>query len=134
MKKIIYILILGISFLSCKKELKKENSSETETKMELKFCFFNATDYDLKNITIGLPDTTLVYDRIEKYSKTDWINVKSAYYYGFIRFYDKNGRKYLYRPIDYVGEKLYEKGEMKFIIKSIDSTKTDFEFESIYPE
>jgi len=75
----------------------------------------------------------LTYKRLKKNTQTEWTNIESAYYYGFVRFYDKANRKYYVQPIDYVGEKLYKKGEMKFIIKDIDTIKQIFELDSKFP-
>ncbi|MFH4966532.1 hypothetical protein V8G69_16140 [Gaetbulibacter sp. M235] len=138
MKKTLFILILGLSFYNCKKELKNQNekveikAEKSETKKELKFSLYNSTEFELRNITVGLPDTSLTYDKLEKQSQTEWTNVKSAYHYGFVRFYDIKNRKYYIQPIDYVGETPFEKGELKFIIKEIDSINQWFELDFEY--
>jgi len=62
------------------------------------------------------------------------IQVESAYNYGFIRFYDEKNREYYQQPIDYVGETLFKTGNIKYIIKSIDSLKNTFEIISLYNE
>ena len=133
MKKALLILILGLSFFNCKKELKNQNEridikvQENGTKKELRFSLENPTQFELKDITIGLPDTALTYKELAKKSQTEWTNVQSAYHYGFVRFFDSENRKYFVQPIDYVGETPFKKGELKFIIKSIDSTIQEFE-------
>tara|TARA_R110000744_G_scaffold57817_1_gene121114 strand:+ start:112 stop:537 length:426 start_codon:yes stop_codon:yes gene_type:complete len=138
MKKILFILILGLSFYNCKRELKNQNekveikTEKIESEKELKFCLYNPTEFELRNITVGLPDTALTYHKLEKQSQTEWTNVKSAYHYGFVRFYDIKNRKYYIQPIDYVGETPFEKGELKFIIKEIDSTNQWFELDFEY--
>ncbi|WP_282124764.1 hypothetical protein [Algibacter mikhailovii] len=138
MNKILFILILGLSLYNCKKELKNQNekveikAEKSETKKELKFSLYNSTEFELRNITVGLPDTSLTYDKLEKQSQLEWINVKSAYHYGFVRFYDIKNRKYYIQPIDYVGETPFEKGELKFIIKEIDSINQWFELDFEY--
>ena len=86
----------------------------------------------MNNITVGLPDTVLTYKGLEKNTQTEWTNVKSAYHYGFVRFYDIKNRKYYIQPIDYVGETPFEKGELKFIIKEIDSINQWFELDFEY--
>ena len=133
MKKALLILILGLSFFNCKKELKNQNEridikvQENGTKKELRFSLENPTQFELKDITIGLPDTALTYKELAKKSLTELTNVQSAYHYGFVRFFDSENRKYFVQPIDYVGETPFKKGELKFIIKSIDSTIQEFE-------
>lgn len=135
MKKSLIILILGLSFYCCKKELKNQVKTGNEIpaiRKELRFSLYNSTEFELKDITVGLPDTVLIYDRLKKKSQTEWINIESAYDYGFIRFYDSKNRKYYVQPIDYVGEKLHKRGEMKFIIKSIDTLEQFFELDGDY--
>jgi hypothetical protein len=135
MKKPLIILILGLSFYCCKKELKnqvKAGNEKPEIRKELRFSLYNSTEFELKDITVGLPDTVLTYNRLEKHSQTEWINIESAYNYGFVRFYDGKNRKYYVQPIDYAGEKLYKTGEMKFIIKSIDTLEQFFELDGDY--
>lgn len=130
-------------FCSCKMEkkgdvengeLKADKAEEKipEPKKELKFSLSNSTDFDLKNLTIGLPDTVLTYAVLEKKSQTDWTNVQSAYHYGFVRFFDWKDRKYCIQPIDYVGETAYKKGEIKYIVKLIDTTDQSFELDFDY--
>ncbi len=140
MKKTILIFILGLSFYSCKKELKNQNqkfeikAEKSEIKKKLKFSLYNPTEFELRNITVGLPDTVLTFQKVEKQSQTEWTNVKTAYHYGFVRFYDTKNRKYYIQPIDYIGETPFEKGKLKFIIKEIDSInqwfKLDFEYKN----
>jgi hypothetical protein len=115
-------------------ELKANKSEEeiTEPKKDLKFSLYNSTDFDLKNVTIGLPDTVLTYAVLKKESQTDWTNVQSAYHYGLVRFFDWKDRKYYIQPIDYVGETSYGKGEMKYIVKLIDTTDQSFELDFDY--
>lgn len=128
-------MILGFLLFGCKKDLKnqvKVDDEKTEINKELRFSLYNSSEFDLKDITVGLPDTTLTYSQLEKHSKTEWTNIESAYHYGFVRFYDTENRKYYVQPIDYVGEKLYKKGDMKFIIKSIDTLGQFFELDSDY--
>lgn len=131
MKKILYLFCLTLSFYSCKSSHKKENS-KPESKKELKFSVSNSTKFELKNITIGLPDTLLLFTELKEHSKTKWINIKSAYSYGFVRFYDIKKRKYYIQPIDYAGEELHKKGKLKFIIKSIDTINKVFLLNSDY--
>jgi len=138
MKKTLLILILGLSFYTCKKELKNQNEKieikeeKSETKKELRFSLYNSSEFELRDITVGLPDTALTYQKLEKQSQTEWTNVKSAYHYGFVRFYDIKNRKYYIQPIDYVGETPYEIGELKFLIKEIDSINQWFELDFEY--
>jgi len=138
MKKIQILLIFGLLLYSCKKNVEKQVESgemkadKNESKKDLKFRLYNSTDFELKDVTVGLPDTVLTYDMLEKGSQTEWTNVKSAYHYGFIRFFDIKNRKYFIQPIDYVGETPYEKGEMKFIVKSIDTSDQSFELDFDY--
>jgi hypothetical protein len=89
-------------------------------KAQLQFSLKNATDISIKDIEVGLPDTTLHFSSLNNMSKTDWVNVKSAYRYGYLKFKDNQDRTYKCQPIDYVGEKLYKNGYMTFIIKTID--------------
>ena len=113
--------------------MKADKEAESiKPEKDLKFSLYNSTDFDLKNVTIGLPDTVLTYAVLEKESQTDWANVQSAYHYGFVRFFDLEGRKYYIQPIDYVGETPYKKGEMKFIVKLIDTTDQTFELDFDY--
>ncbi len=133
MKNAFLILILAITLCSCKNDLKnqvKADIEKTEIKKELRFSLYNSTELELNNLTVQLPDTVLTYKRLKKNTQTEWTNVESAYYYGFVRFYDSANRKYYIQPIDYVGEKLFKKGEMKFIIKDIDTLKQIFELGS----
>lgn len=115
----------------------KADTTEPEKReftKDLKFSLYNSTEFDLKNLTIGLPDTVLTYVMLEKKSQTNWINVPSAYHYCFVRFYDGKNRKYFVQPIDYVGETPFEKGELKFIVKLIDTTNQSFELGFDYQE
>ncbi|NVK09855.1 MAG: hypothetical protein HWD89_12455 [Tenacibaculum sp.] len=135
MKKTAILLFLGVFLYNCKKNLRNEindNIEKATVKKELQFCLYNSTKFQLNNITIGLPDTSLTYKLLDKYNQTKWVNIKSAYHYGFVRFFDKKNRKYYIQPIDYVGETLLEKGQLKFIIKSVDSTNKSFELDSDY--
>ncbi len=131
-------MILGLFFYNCKKELKNQNgkieieAEKSEPEKELKFSLYNSTEFELRNITVGLPDTALTYQKLEKLSQTELTTVKSAYHYGFVRFYDIKNRKYYIQPIDYVGETPFEKGELKFIIKEIDSINQWFELDFEY--
>ena len=128
-------MILAITLCSCKKDSKnqvKADIENTKIKKELRFSLYNSTEFELNNITVGLPDTVLTYKRLEKNTQTEWTNVKSAYHYGFVRFYDIKNRKYYIQPIDYVGETPFEKGELKFIIKEIDSINQWFELDFEY--
>ena len=133
MKKTLFILILGITLCSCKKDLKnhvKADIEKSEIKQELLFSLYNSTEFELNNIKVGLPDRVLTYSLLEKKTQTEWTKIKSAYSYGIVRFYDKKNREYYVQPFDYVGEKLYKNGEMKFIIKEIDTIQQIFEFDS----
>ncbi|WP_228236265.1 hypothetical protein [Allomuricauda sp. M10] len=135
MTKLYLALFIAMIFCSCKqKPPSKEyvNPVGIQKDSILEFCLFNATDFDLNNITIGLPDTVLTYKKVEKYSRTEWIKVGTAYNYGFVRFFDIKNRKYYHQPIDYVGETLWKKGKMKFIVKSVDSINGYFDMVSIY--
>ena len=107
MRKIFLALITAFLFGCC-------------CKAQLKFSLKNATDISIKDIEVGLPDTTLHFKTLDGMSKTDWVNVKSAYSYGYVKFKDNQDRTYTWEPIDYVGEKLYANGYMTFIIKTID--------------
>ncbi|WP_141878111.1 hypothetical protein [Gramella sp. Hel_I_59] len=110
----------------------KKEAEIIEVRKDLKFSLNNSTNFDLKNVTIGLPDTVLTYEVVKKQSQTVWVNVPSAYHYGFVRFFDWKDRKYYIQPIDYVGETSYKKGEMKFVIKSIDTLNQNFELDFDY--
>ncbi|MFD0975411.1 hypothetical protein [Salinimicrobium gaetbulicola] len=143
MKKIHLILIIGLLFCSCKMEMKEDaengelkvdttETEKTEPKKDLKFSLYNSTDFALKDVTIGLPDTVLTYAVLEKESQTDWTKVRSAYHYGFVRFFDWKDRKYYIQPIDYVGETAFKKGELKYIVKLIDTTDQSFELDFDY--
>jgi hypothetical protein len=77
----------------------------------------------MHDIKVGLHDTTLCFTTLDPMAQTEWINLKSSYHYGYIEFKDKENRKYVSRPIDYVGETLYGYGFMTFIIDSVDSEK-----------
>ena len=128
-------MILAITLCSCKNDSKNQVETDienTKIKKELRFSLYNSTEFELNNITVGLPDTVLTYKRLEKNTQTEWTNVKSAYHYGFVRFYDIKNRKYYIQPIDYVGETPFEKGELKFIIKEIDSINQWFELDFEY--
>ncbi|MBW8242071.1 hypothetical protein K1F50_04615 [Muricauda oceani] len=98
----------------------------------LKFKLHNQSEFELKNITIGLPDTVLTYDYLGTRAQTEWTNVKSAFHYGFVRFFDVKDRKYFIQPIDYMGEKAFEKGELTYVIKNIDSINQAFELDFDY--
>tara|TARA_R110002051_G_scaffold2323_2_gene12262 strand:- start:1 stop:417 length:417 start_codon:yes stop_codon:yes gene_type:complete len=135
MKNALLLLILAITLCSCKNDSKNQVETDienTKIKKELRFSLYNSTEFELNNITVGLPDTVLTYKRLEKNTQTEWTNVKSAYHYGFVRFYDIKNRKYYIQPIDYVGETPFEKGELKFIIKEIDSINQWFELDFEY--
>lgn len=137
MKKLLFILVIGIGFYSCKKTNREKNIpifEINEAKQSLTFSLYNTTQLELKNITIGLPDTVFVYDLLQKESQTKLENIKSTYRYGFVRFYDKNNQKYFFQADDYVGEKLFTNGEMKFIIESIDTVNHKFNLEHIYKD
>ena len=135
MKNALLLLILAITLCSCKNDSKNQVEADienTKIKKELRFSLYNSTEFELNNITVGLPDTVLTYKRLEKNTQTEWTNVKSAYHYGFVRFYDIKNRKYYIQPIDYVRETPFEKGELKFIIKEIDSINQWFELDFEY--
>jgi len=135
MKKTLIILILGLSFFNCKQVIKSKNKVDIEKpaiKKELRFCLKNSSQFDLKDITVGLPDTVLIYKQLKKQSQTNWVSIESAYHYGFVRFYDEHNQKYYIQPIDYVGETLFKKGTLKFIVKSIDTIEHSFELDSDY--
>lgn len=100
----------------------------------LKFKLCNKSEFELSNITIGLPDTVLTYEFLRKQSQTEWTHVKSAFHYGFVRFFDIKGRKYFVQPIDYMGEKAFEKGELTYVIKNIDSINQAFELDFDYKD
>jgi hypothetical protein len=74
------------------------------------------------NVAVGLYDTSLVFSEIKPKTQTKWADISSSYSSGYIKFIDHKQREYTFRPIDYVGEKLYEKGFMTFIIEYIDTT------------
>ncbi len=129
------LIIIGITLFNCKSDTKNKGNNVSkviENKKELKFAIKNSSDYDLKDLTIGLPDTVLTYKNLEKHSQTELVRIESAYHYGFVRFYDTDNRKYYVQPIDYVGEKLYKNGEMIFIIEDVDRVKRNFELNSNY--
>lgn len=111
---------------------KPKQAEKNEANKELRFSLYNPTEFELRDITVGLPDTVLTYQNLKKQTQTEWVKVKSAYHYGFVRFFDSDNRKYYIQPIDYVGETPFEKGHLKFIIKSIDSINQEFEFHYEY--
>ena len=94
-----------------------------EPNKRLKFSLKNATDIAIKDIVVGLPDTTLHYSKLNAKSSTGWVNTKSAYSYGYLKFKDLHNKEYIVQPEDYVGETLYKNGYMTFIIESLDSVK-----------
>lgn len=87
MKKFFYLFYFA-STLYCCNPKNKRGVINSKTKKELKFSINNSTKFELKNITIGLPDTLLFFSELKQNSKTKWINIKNAYNYGFVRFYD----------------------------------------------
>lgn len=107
---------------------------KSEIKKELRSILYNSTEFALKDITVGIPNQVLNYQKLEKISQTEWVNVESAYHYGFVRFFDMKARKYLCQPIDYVGETPYKKGALKFIIKSKDTISKNFELDFEYKD
>ncbi|WP_127142265.1 hypothetical protein [Flagellimonas marinaquae] len=113
-----------------------ENNQTIENQIKatrsLKFSLKNTSEFDLKDITIGLPDTALTYNFLAKNTQTEWTHVKSAFHYGFVRFFDTKNRKYFIQPIDYMGEKAFEKGELTYVIKNIDSINQAFELDFDY--
>ena len=98
--------------------------------MELQFRLYNSTELELNNIRIVFPDAVLTYERLGKHSQTEWSSIEAAYRYGLVEFYDNANREYLLLPIDYVGEKPFEKGAMTFVIKSIDTLERSFELDN----
>lgn len=103
-----------------------------EKNKNLRFKLYNQSEYKLENVTIGLPDTVLIYPYLDRQTQTNWTYVKSAYHYGFVRFFDTKGNKYFIQPVDYVGEKAFENGDLIFIVKSIDSVNKIFELDFDY--
>ena len=76
MKNALLILILTITLCSCKNDLKNQAKAvieKPEIKKELLFSIYNSTEFELKDITVGLPDTVLTFNRLEKHSQTEWI-------------------------------------------------------------
>ena len=120
---ILYIFTILSSCSSGQQEDKSKNTrtnNENENLFPLAFSLKNATNILIKEIKVGLPDTTLYFTKLNPKTQTDLIKIKSAYSYGYIKFKDQNDSTYILRPIDYVGETLYKNGRMTFIIKSVD--------------
>lgn len=129
----ILIAAIGI-FKPNQNAILKESKSKIKEYKNLRFKIENQSEFGIKNITIGLPDTVLTYEFLGKQTQTEWTHVKSAFHYGFVRFFDFKDRKYFIQPIDYMGEKAFEKGELTYVIKNIDSINQAFELHFDYKD
>lgn len=70
-------------------------------------------------------------DYLAPNDQTEWTKIISSYNYGFLKFKDSRDSVYIKEPIDYVGEILFKSGRMTFIVEKLDTSETNFDFNSI---
>lgn len=118
--RLLITLFIAIILVGCKHRTVSIEPENTGTG-PLKFSLRNITNIPVHNITLGLYDTTLHIQELKPGAETDRVNLKASYHYGYVKFTDEQERVYTAMPIDFVGEKLYDKGFMTFIIQTIDT-------------
>lgn len=116
---LVLILSLCITFSN----VNSQRISNKQKDKNLKFSLKNETDIPIKEIEVMLPDTTLHFSNLDALSQTEWVNVGHSYRYAYIKFKDSKDSTYIWRPTDYIGEKLYDSGCMTFVFKMNDSIK-----------
>lgn len=122
---IVLVIVIGFILFGCKDNLSKR---------KLNFSIRNATKYELNNLRIGLYDTILEFNILAKMSDSHSATIKWMYPYNLINFRDKKNRKYHFQPIDNVGEELINKGDFKYVIESLDTLNSTFNFRIEYKE
>jgi antitoxin component YwqK of YwqJK toxin-antitoxin module len=113
------LLILVLALCVACNNTTKQIPVIIKTDKNLRFSLENDTKIPIKNIKVGLADTTLYFSSLNAMSKTEWIYVKSSYRYGYIKFFDYNDSIYEWRPKDYMGETLYNNGCMTFVFHMV---------------
>jgi hypothetical protein len=124
MKTTLIFLIILLLF-GCVQQSDKVNENAVKTKpikiKNLKFSLKNSTNISIKDIKVWVYDTSLCFSKISPMERTEWVNVNASYRYSYMKFTDQQGLVYSINPTDFVGEKLYDKGFMTFIIQTIDT-------------
>ena len=113
-----------------KEDLDEINQGDTVRNNGLLFSIKNLSNISIMDVQISLPDTLLFFKHIKPKSKTDWITIKSSYSYSDIKLIDSLNNYYHYQIKDFVGESLYVKGCMTFILDSFDNKTKTFKFMS----
>lgn len=122
----IFIVIFISFFVSCSVDNEKSDTNDivkpkviTPTAPEcnqLLFSIKNIGQNSIKDIEIHLPDTTLFFSTLKAQSQSEWVCVKSAYSYAYLKYKDEKDSSCVQRIKDFVGEILYEKGKMTYVV------------------
>lgn len=122
----IYLVIFISVFTSCSVDNEKKTSNEkpkttvttpnTPQCNQLLFSIKNVGENSLKDIEIHLPDTTIFYSTLKAQTQSEWVCVKSAYSYAFLKYKDEKDSSFVQQIKDFVGETLYEKGKMTYVV------------------
>ena len=121
MQKLLKILLISISVFLL-------SNFQSDNK-RLNFSLKNSTKMVLSDINVELTGTKISYPSLAPNSQTKWVKVKVAYSKGVIKFRDNKKREYVFKPKDYVGEKLINSGNLTYVIKSIDTLSKKIELD-----
>lgn len=106
---ILFVLVL----LSCEKE------DVGSLVIPIQIRILNQTPYDLENITVDTSGGVNSYDDVKSLTYSSYKTFDFAYAYPFIAA-DINGKRFVFQPIDFVGETKYVAGKYTYVLHIAD--------------
>lgn len=99
------VMILG----ACADPVDSDDDDRTLIRLE------NTSAFELTNVSFSSGREMLTFDRIAPGARTEYVEVRYSYRYGFLRV-TANGSEHTFQPIDFVGEEEIGPGRFTFRI------------------
>lgn len=105
--KILISFLLILSLVGC------SDDSGFDTGVGLRIVNQSSVDFD--NVLVSSGGAGQNFGPLKSGRTSEYLNYESIYRYGYILI-DAGDKQYVLQPIDYVGEKKYEKGDFSYLV------------------